>query len=56
MPAKPSVLDEAQKLLRREPLPKDAEAQLDALYKRAPRDEKPLFAELYEALFVAQNA
>ncbi len=51
-----SPLAEAQAILGLDPLPADAEAQLDALYVKADENEKPLIASLYEALFVLENA
>lgn len=51
-----SALDRAQELLRMEPLPADAEAQLAALEAEAPDEDKPYFAGLWEALFVLQNS
>lgn len=51
-----SALDRAQALLSQTPLPADVEAQLTALEAEATADEKPLFAGLWEALFVLQNS
>ncbi len=45
-----------QKLLSMEPLPEDAEQQLDALIGKLPIEEQKLVrGDLHEALFVAQN-
>lgn len=51
-----SALDRAMELLNMSPLPDDVEAQLTALENEASDDEKPLFADLWEALLVAQDA
>lgn len=51
-----SAIDRAQELLNRTPLPNDVEERLTALEKEATKDEKPMFAQLWEALFVLQNA
>ncbi len=48
-------LEQAQEILQREPLPKDAEALIDALYDQASDDEKMLFPALYEALAQLTN-
>lgn len=46
-----------QKLLSLEPLPEDAEQQLEALIEKLPVEEQSLVrSDLHEALFVAQNA
>ena len=51
-----SALEKAAKILGMEPLPEDAEAQIDALYEIADDDDKPLFAWIAEGLFVARDA
>ena len=49
-------LEAAQAILAKEPLPEDAEKQIDALYERADDNERPLFDMIYEGLFVAKNS
>lgn len=48
-------VEAAQAILAMNPLPADAEAQIDALYAQATPDEKPRFDEIYEGLFVRLN-
>lgn len=48
-------VEQAQELLRLDPLPEDAEQRLDDLYEKASDEEKTLFAGLYEALIVKQG-
>lgn len=43
-------LEKAQEILGLDPLPDDAEQQIDALYEQAGDDEKPLFDWIYEGL------
>lgn len=50
-----SAIDRAQELLNMQPLPDDAEERLQALENEATDEEKPMFAQLWEALFTAQN-
>lgn len=49
-------LEQAQEILRQEPLPDDAQAQIDALFEEATADEREQFAWIYEGLAVAQAA
>ena len=49
---KPTTLALAVALTEQDPLPKDVEKQLDALYVKANEIEKALFADLYEGLFL----
>lgn len=49
-------LSKAQDILGMDPLPNDAEAQLDALYVKADEIEKSMFAMIYEGLFVLRNS
>lgn len=49
------ILDKAQALLALNPLPADAEEQLDALYMQADEAERFAFDGLYEALFVKMS-
>jgi hypothetical protein len=53
---KRSALDRAQDVLGMDPLPSDAERQIDALYRSATPDERTLFSWIYEGLFVARHA
>ena len=48
-------LDRAKEILGMDPLPEDAEAQIDALREIAPAEEKPFFDWIYEGLFVSLN-
>ncbi len=45
----------ARELLQREPLPPDAEKQMDRIRKRVPKAERGIFDSMYEALAVRQN-
>lgn len=47
-------VDLAQAILRQSPLPDNAQAQIDALYKTATPDEQEQFAWIYEGLALAQ--
>jgi hypothetical protein len=49
-------VEAAQELLGMTPPPSDIRARIDALYRMASAEEKPLFAGLYEALVVLENA
>ncbi len=42
-------------ILGQEPLPPDAEARLAALEKRANKEERHLFADIWEGYFVAST-
>lgn len=55
MSTQKTPLDLAQELLAMDPLPADAEKQLDKLAKKAGRKYANEFGCLYEALFVRQN-
>ena len=48
-------VDEALKIIAKEPLPKDAREQVDALYEKASDDEKPLFDMVYEGLVLGED-
>lgn len=50
-----TVLDQAMSLLEREPPPSDLEAQFDALETAVGDEERPLFDDLREALFIKLN-
>lgn len=56
MPDKLTPIAEAQAILKMDPLPDDAEAQFDALYVKSDEFEKMEFGDLYEVLFMAENA
>jgi hypothetical protein len=49
------ALEQAKALLAMEPLPEDAEHQLEALADQADEDEQFMFDGLFEALFVRQS-
>ena len=51
-----SALDKAGEILGMDPLPEDAEAQIDALYKIASDEDKPFFDWIYEGLFVSYGS
>lgn len=50
------ILDKAKAIIAADPLPADAEDQLDALYMQADDAERFAFDGLYEALFVRLNS
>lgn len=56
MPVKKTPLEQAQAIVGMDPLPDDAEAQIEALEAEADENEKPLFEMIYEGLFVAENS
>ena len=56
MPDNLTPLERAQAILGLDPLPDEAEEQIDALYDEADENEKPLFSMIYEGLFVAESA
>jgi len=45
-----NVIDEAMKVIAKNPLDSDARKQVDLLYKEATEDEKFSFAMIYEGL------
>lgn len=49
------ALEKAKALVGMDPLPEDAEAQLEALAQQADEDEQFAFDGLFEALFVRMN-
>lgn len=51
-----NALDMALELLGRDPPPEDLEAQFSTIEASASDDERPLFDDLREALFLRLNA
>jgi hypothetical protein len=49
------TIRDAMAILGQEPLPPDAEARLAALEKRASKEERHLFADIWEGYFVAST-
>lgn len=49
------VIEEAMAILGKEPLPADAEARLEALEKQAIKEERRMFADIWEGYFVAST-
>lgn len=49
-------INQAQKILEKEPLPQDAREQVDALYEQSSSEEKELFSMIYEGLSLLEVA
>lgn len=50
-----AAFQEAMKLLGEEPLPKDAEARLEALEKKILPEERELFGDIWEGYHVSAD-
>lgn len=52
----PKTFDKAVEILRAEPLPEDAEEQLEKLLGETPAEFEEQFLDFFEALAVKENA